>query len=239
MNLIKQKNMINDKLLLKNNLIYIDIGASGGVQPKWLNLTKNFKSILFEPNKKAYNKLIKKKKENEIIIQGALSDKKNNLSINICKDPQSSSFYEPNYQFLKKFNNHQRFEIVSKEDIETQTLDFSLNEQEILDVDFIKIDTQGYELNIIKGSEETLKEVIGIEVECELTQMYLDQPLFSNVLEHLLSKEFALFDIKKYFWKRKDSNSNNSNKGQLIFIDALFLKQPEEIIKKFKNNKKN
>ena len=203
MNLIKQKNIINDKLLSKNNLIYIDIGASGGAQPKWLNLTNKYKSILFEPNKKAYNKLILNKKENEIIIQAALSDKKNNLNINICREPQSSSFYKPNYEFLKKFNNHERFEIVSKENIETQTLDFSLCAEEISDVDFIKIDTQGYELNILKGSEKILEEVIGIETECELTQMYLDQPLFSNILEYLLIKRFSLFDIKKYFGKGK------------------------------------
>lgn len=238
MTIIKQKKIINDELLIKNNLIYIDIGASGGVQPKWLNQTKKFKSILFEPNKKAYDKLVQNKKKHEIIIQAALSDSKNNLNINICKDPQSSSFYEPNYQFLEKFNNFQRFEIVSKENIETQTLDYSLNEQKISDVDFIKIDTQGYELNILKGSEKILQEVIGIETECELTQMYLNQPLFSKILDFLLYKNFSLFDIKKYFWKRDGNNINNSNKGQLIFIDALFLKQPEEIIENFKNNKK-
>ena len=117
------------------------------------------------------------------------------MSINICRDAQSSSFYEPNYEFLKKFDNHQRFEIVSKENIKTQTLDFSLNEHTISDVDFIKIDTQGYELNILKGSEKILDVVIAIEIECELTQMYLGQPLFSNILEYLHIKNFSLFEM--------------------------------------------
>ena len=58
------KKLINDNLLDKNRLIYIDIGASGGVIPKWHGLSDNFTSILFEPNIEAYNALkIKKKKK--------------------------------------------------------------------------------------------------------------------------------------------------------------------------------
>ena len=129
--------MINDKLLSNNNLILIDIGASGGVNPKWNKKTKNFLTVLFEPNTNAYQDLLKNKKKNEVIIQKALSEKKQNLNYNICQSPQASSFYKPNFNFLKQFYNHERFNIIKEVTIETDTLDNQLFVNDIHDLDFI------------------------------------------------------------------------------------------------------
>jgi len=41
-------------LLENNNLIIVDIGASGGIHPRWKNLTPHFIGILFEPDSREY-----------------------------------------------------------------------------------------------------------------------------------------------------------------------------------------
>ena len=56
--------MIDDKYLKDNYIYYADVGAKGGVNPKWINETKNFFSILFEPNPSSYEKLLENKKSN-------------------------------------------------------------------------------------------------------------------------------------------------------------------------------
>ncbi len=228
--------MIDDKYLKDNNLYYADVGAKDGVYPKWLNKTKNFKSILFEPNTNSYKLLLKNKKNNEIIINSALSDKKERLTLNICKSEGSSSIFKPNYKFLNLFYNASRFNIKSTEVINANTLDNLLKINKIDGIDFLKIDVQGFELNVLKGSLNSLKSIVGIEVECEISQMYLGQPLFDKILNFLHNYNFHLFDIKRYYWKRKDSNNKNNNKGQLIFVDTLFLKQPESLINDHKDN---
>ena len=59
--------MIDDKYLKNNYIYFADVGAMGGVQPKWKDITNCYFSVLFEPNKSSYEELIVNKKENEII----------------------------------------------------------------------------------------------------------------------------------------------------------------------------
>ena len=48
-----------------------------------------------------------------------------------------------------------------------------------------------------------MDNVIGLEIEVEFEQMYIDQPLFNEVDAFVKEKGFSLFDIKRYYWKRK------------------------------------
>ena len=230
--------MIDDKYLKDNYIYYADVGAKGGVNPKWINETKNFFSILFEPNPSSYEKLLENKKSNEIIINSALSDKKENILLNICESDGASSVFYPNYNLLNLYYNSDRFKIKNTSRIKADTLDNQLKINNIDDIDFLKIDVQGYELNVLKGSINSLKSIIGLEIECEISQMYLNQPLFDNVFQFVKKYEFHLFDLKRYYWKRKVGKVNNQKKGQIIFVDTLFLKQPEYIIKEYSNDTK-
>jgi len=115
-------------------------------------------------------------------------------------------------------------------------LDNQLLKNNIKELDFMKVDVQGSELKVLNGSINSLKGIIGLEIECEISEIYSNQPLFSDILQFLNSKEFHLFDLKRYYWKRKNAIAKNHKKGQLIFVDALFFKQPEILIIEFHNN---
>tara|TARA_Y100000590_G_C15726583_1_gene1015456 strand:- start:978 stop:1967 length:990 start_codon:yes stop_codon:yes gene_type:complete len=228
--------MIDDKYLKNNYIYFADVGAMGGVQPKWKDITNCYFSVLFEPNKSSYEELIVNKKENEIIINSGLLNKKGKTVLNICKSKGASSIFEPNYKFLKLFHDVERFEIQSNENINTDTLDNQLIKNNIKELDFMKVDVQGSELKVLNGSTNTLKGIIGLEIECEISEIYNNQPLFSDILQFLNSKEFHLFDLKRYYWKRKNAILKNNKKGQLVFVDALFFKQPEILIREFHND---
>jgi len=229
--------MIKDQLIKDNEIIYIDVGASGGAIPKWKNFTENYQSVLFEPNENAYKDLIKNKTEKEIIINTALSNKKQNLIFNICKDAQASSFFKPNVKFLENYYNSERFKIIKQVQVQADTLDNQFKLKSIFDSDFLKIDVQGFELQILEGAIKSLDNIIGLEVEAEFVEIYNDQPLFSDIDNFLKKNNFYLFDIKRYYWKRKFASSINEKKGQLIFADTLYFKSPEYLISVFKKNK--
>ena len=69
------------------------------------------------------------------------------------------------------------------------------NKKNITEVDFIKIDTQGSELDILEGSLDFLSRTVGIEVEMEFVEVYKGQPLFDEVNSFLTRNGFNLFDI--------------------------------------------
>jgi len=97
-----------------------------------------------------------------------------------------------------------------------------------VDLDFIKLDTQGYELQILKGAEHSLKNILGIELEVSFIEIYKNQPLFGEISSFLYQHGYEFYDfITEYRYGRMELN----RKGQLAFADALFLKTPETVSK--------
>jgi FkbM family methyltransferase len=226
---MKKAENIKNTLLKKNPLWIVDIGASGGISERWENFTSKYKAVLFEPDPREYERL---RADNDclIVLNSALSDSINSIDFLLCKKQQVSSTYLPNMDLLKKFPFSERFEVLKRVQIKTDTLDNQLKINNIADIDFIKIDTQGHELKILKGSTRTLENAIGLELEVEFSLMYVNQPLFGDIDSFVRSKGFYLFDIKRHYWQRKGGEDYGNQKGQLVFGDALYLKYPEHLL---------
>ncbi|EKR34234.1 FkbM family methyltransferase [Leptospira interrogans] len=222
--------MITDKLLKTNPLIIADVGASGGIHPRWEKFTSFYKGILFEPDPREYEQLIKQKDTRILVIGTALSDSKQEISFNLCKRQQVSSAYLPNLKFLKAFPDAERYDVERAIKIKTDCIDSLLKDKEVKYIDFLKVDTQGLELSILKGASHYLNDTIGLQIEIEFVPMYLNQPLFPEVDEYIRTQGFTLFDLQRYYWKRKNSFATGIDKGQLIFCDTLYFKTPESIL---------
>lgn len=224
--------MILDKLLTNNSLWIVDVGASGGIHSRWSKATSHYNAVLFEPDQREYEALKStgSGKENLIILNSALSDSVRQIDFNLCRKQQVSSVYLPNFSFLNKFPDPERFEVIKTVKIQADTLDNQLQKNNVTEVDFIKIDTEGYELSILKGASSSLENAIGLELEVEFVPLRENQPLFKDVDDFVRKAGFELFDIKRYFWKRKIGGDYGRRKGQLVFADTLYLKTPENLL---------
>ena len=154
---------IFEKILDGNDEIsLVDIGGYKGIQDRWKKIEQFINFHTFEPNPIEAKKIsVNTKKFN--VHNEALSDHDGEVFLNICKEPGVSSVLEPNKDFLKKFRDMERYEIVKRLKVKCKKLD-SLN---IDKIDFIKIDVQGYNLEVLKGSKDSLKKCFGVEIECE------------------------------------------------------------------------
>jgi FkbM family methyltransferase len=222
--------MLGNELLGNNPLTIVDVGASGGVDLRWHNFTTFFKGVLFEPDPREYDRLKHSGRNDLIILNAALLDSVSEIDFHLCRKQQVSSVYLPNFNILNRFYDRERFEVLKTIRLKTDTLDNQLRNNGILEIDFIKIDTQGSELSVLKGSTDSLKNAIGLEVEVEFVDLYEKQPLFSEVDSFVRKFGFELFDIKRYYWKRNNSKSFGSRKGQLVCGDALYFRSPEEVL---------
>ena len=216
-------------------LALVDVGASGDLQESWRGLGEYLRVIGFEPDKEAYENLVKRsseKKDGESVtyLNFALHNKAAEADFFITRKQMVSSMLLPNIDLIQEFPMPERFDVVASRKIKTETLDAALQQAGVQDIDFIKLDTQGSELFILQGAAETLRrEALGVEVELEFTQVYKDQPLFGDVDQFLRNSGFALFDfVDVARWQRANIGASiHGCKSQIIFANALYIKEKD------------
>ncbi|WP_370326609.1 FkbM family methyltransferase [Euzebya sp.] len=83
--------------------------------------------------------------------------------------------------------------------------------------DFIKVDVQGYELEVLRGAEAVLSSARFAMLEVSLIQYNEGAPLLAEVIAFMDDRDFRVVDIFQEM-RRRD--------GQLIQLDVLFERLP-------------
>lgn len=181
----------------------------------------------------------------EIHIPLALGKAEEERTLYVTKAPMCSSLYPPNEPYLKRFAGLP--ELVNLDfscEIETTTLDKFCESEEINEINFLQIDVQGADLDVLEGATKILDSVLAIQIEVEFSHLYVDQPLFADVDTFLRKQGFTLFDVSTAYRMKADSPIRSSiRSGQLLWGDAFYfrdlisedtdkqLKSPDQILK--------
>lgn len=83
---------------------------------------------------------------------------------------------------------------------------------------FLKVDTQGYEAQVLEGAAGTLARFVGVQLELSLIPLYRDQPLFMDLVEVMDSAGFTLCGVIPGF--------ADEETGRLLQFDGIFLRTP-------------
>jgi FkbM family methyltransferase len=181
---------------LPDNPIILEAGAFEGTDTiKMSNMWPKGTLYSFEPVPQLFNYVqhITKNILNVYLHNIALSDKNGFAQFHVSElagrpgvsygsgsllAPKEHLKYDPNIVF-----NHTI-------DVKTITLDDWAQEKNISQIDFLWLDMQGMELNVLKSAESILRTVKVIYVEVEFIQAYAGQYLYGDVKGWLESKGF-------------------------------------------------
>jgi FkbM family methyltransferase len=152
-------------------------------------------------------------------------------TLHLCRDRGNSSFYRSNRAFLDRFPDAERFDVVGTEVVTVRSLDSLLEDPSVTmpgRVDFLKIDTQGFALDILRGAKATLiNHVVALQVEVEFARLYESQPVFREVDAFLAECGFQLFKLRRLEWVRRPlARQPAASAGQVVFADAFYLRDP-------------
>ena len=219
--------------ILSRNFIFCDIGARWGIEEPWKYYRNLIDVISFEPDQEEFAELDQKIEGQDRVLPYALSNEIHKATLNLTKNRGCSSLYEPNHTFLHRFPDEERFTVEKKEAVDATTLDNLYHQSIIRELDFLKMDVQGAELDILQGGRDIINDnILGIQIEAEFKQLYKSQPLFAEIDSDIREKfNFELFDIRKTYWKYKEGQYIGSSKGQVIFTDLLYFRDPYEFPK--------
>jgi FkbM family methyltransferase len=81
---------------------------------------------------------------------------------------------------------------------------------------YLKIDTQGYEKEVLLGALETLPLLVGMQLELSLVPLYNEQPDFLELIGNLLNSGFELFSLEPEFV--------DPLTGRLLQVDGVFYR---------------
>jgi len=161
---------------------------------------------------------------NEFHLPVAIAEKTETATLYITRHPMCSSLYPPNAAFLRQFEDLSVMELDRTTQIETTSLDEFCSSEGIEKLDFLHIDVQGADLQVLKGAKRLLDGVSAIQIEIGYAPMYIGQPLFSEVDQYLRTQGFSLFDISAARRPRSIIQSTKRS-GQLLWGDALYLRE--------------
>ena len=226
-NYTKRINKIISVLNLNNGLSIFDIGAAGQIMPRWLRIEPFLNYHGFEPDDRSRSELLRKKNNciSYIIYDKIVSNSGNDSTLYLCKTPTNSSTLSPNKEFISLFSDSTRFDVTGTTKLPTTKID-NLN---VNNIDFIKLDIQGGELNALKGAKNSLTKVLGLEIEVEFHEIYKNQPLYCDINSFMKENDFTFIDFPRLV--RWDRDNVYQTVGQCVWGDSLYMRTPEYMTK--------
>jgi FkbM family methyltransferase len=198
--------------------VVLDVGANiGQFGSELRNIGYKGRIISFEPTINAFKKL-KKLANNDInweVHHLSLGEKDGETTINLSENSVSSSILESLPELTAaapkaKFINTEHINI---NQLDTIFYSLGLEGKRI----FMKMDTQGYEKNILEGAKNSLKKIIGIQLEMALLPTYQNALNFDEMHQYVTDLGFKLESI--------ESGYSNQQTGQLLEVDGIYFKK--------------
>jgi FkbM family methyltransferase len=215
-------------------LTYVDVGARRGRVPRWAAVLKNTRYVGFEADAAESARLQQSAKPGHTYVAAAVGRTNETRTFHVTANPACASLLEPNLEFLQQFEGlAPQFQVQRSIEMTTRPLDACLAEHAIDAPDFLELDTQGSELDILQGAARALREhIAGVQVEVEFAEMYLGQPLFADIDADLRARGFQLVDLSLYRGRRRGLDDGIATRGQLLWGHAIYLRDhaalPEE-----------
>ena len=193
----------------------------------------------FEPDINECEKLNQNQQNKNKFFPYYLFEDENKREFYEYNHKSSSSLYRINENFLTKFHQKKNFETEIIHNIQTKTLNNIFESEKIPKADYMQVDCEGAELNIIKGASNLLQNIICIETEILFQKnIRLNAPHYSTLDSYLIGKNYSLYDLDLLRFSKiprakriedyKDDDGNHipgpTFKGQILAGDAVYFK---------------
>jgi FkbM family methyltransferase len=222
---------------LKNDAIttVIDAGARYGMHPSWRGFAGDLRYFAFEPDLEEAKRLQAQSEHPGIeVIECALAKDTGERDLYVTRHRGYTSLLQVDAT-SEWFDNYRpgegEVELVAR----VQTLsvdDFAATRG--LHVDFLKVDTEGTELEVLEGASQQLRSgILGLRINVNFQTCYKNQALFPEIHAFLAGQGFFLLNLD-YFGRGVPRNSlfrnpdplsaDNERYGTLIGTDGVWLK---------------
>lgn len=212
---------------------FVDVGVRGGVHGLVEPVARAASVLAFDPDPEACAELADAGAGwgGYEIVPAGLAETSGRRTLHLLSAATNHSLLPPNEHFTSRYRMVKHLPMGEME-VPTISLDeaiFSRDADQSNQGEFIKLDTQGTEYEILRGARRTLTErTVALLVEVEFCEIYKDQKLFSDIDLFLREFGFSFYSFTKYYYRSRKVFDKRRTFGRerLMCADAVFLKDP-------------
>ncbi|MEO5375630.1 MAG: FkbM family methyltransferase [Alphaproteobacteria bacterium] len=222
-------------------LVALDVGSRGGFERDLEPIAFAVEAWGFEPDPQAFAAIAGERGPWRSLrhFPYGLSGSGGPRTLTVPSDPVGASLLLHDQAVGRRFNKMQFVTPAGTATVDTRTLDQATAEQGLDRVDYLKLDVEGAELEILRGGPRTLENVLVIKTEVAFLPVRHGQPLAHEVAAVLCGQGFELMDfIRPSHWRRhgaiihplvEAAQPLPYSRGQLIHGDYLLFRRPDTL----------
>jgi FkbM family methyltransferase len=220
-------------------LVLADAGSAGGLHKRWRAARPVVSAMLFEPRDGG----APRQEGRDRVYPVALGEKAGRGTLHVTAFANMSSMRKPDTTLFQGFYlKGERAEVTGTHDLPVDTLD-AVAARDGIAIDAIKIDTQGSELDILRGARQALaRSVICVEAEVSFLQRYTGQPLGAEVIAFMAGEGFELIDLSRLKRYRRINSAGIANiglgggqrAGRISHCDTFFMRGERHLLERMR-----
>lgn len=225
-------------LFADDPLILVEVGSRWGLDGRWAPFGSSINASCFEADAAECSRLNGLGHSGVTYYPDAIAGNEGQKTLYCTKYEASSGLYQTNAKFFNRLLNSDNATLVSTKEVQAITLEQARERYEIPTPDFIKLDVEGAELDILQATR--LGGTFGVYSEFRFHKAINGCPTFSEMDQFLTARRFMLYDLTFSKQSRlalpypgprvKGMDGKrffaSTNAGQVMDGDALYLRDP-------------
>jgi hypothetical protein len=177
-------------LLSSEPIVHLDIGAADEADPVVKTYAEHFEKIYVEPRTSELGRLRSTRAK---VIAKAISNNIGVDKIRITRAGDLSSLLKPEGDFSWLYASSGWNEVVDINEVETTTIEQGLSDLSVMNLDYLKVDTQGTEIDALQSLGRF--RPLFVKSEVFIVPMYRDSCLFWDIGKFLFDHGYVMFDF--------------------------------------------
>ncbi len=237
-------------LLADTPFVAVDIGARGDIPAPWRVLDGIADFLCFEADRDACNDLrtiydARGHGNRYRIFPIALTGDGGQRTLYRTRAPGGSSLFDPDTSLIRAYTDADYLYPIRREQIETVAALPIFRQIGNSQLDLVKLDIQGCELDVLKSlGHEYLAQTVMVEVEASMVPRNVDYPTFCDLHRYMAHHNFALLDL----WPDRQHRARSGRRAgyledmfgvwtrspsvsaRIWEVDALFVRDSDQVV---------